>query len=476
MKNCIILIIFLLFGGLAEAKDVEITESKKAYPEGKGLIFRLTLKDKHGTQFNLNEPQKFLSKSAIERRQKQGLPIDSTDLPLSSEYLNIISHTGVNIVGKSKWNNTVLVFSKDFKKIEKSTQLPFVNGFIHVWTEPDSLEAKLKRSRPHNTFNKWDTITDSYYGIAEEQIKMLNGMKLHNAGYKGSGVTIAIIDGGFRNVDVIPSFKDINIKGEKDFVYPISKSVYNEIDHGTKVLSDMAMDIPNVFIGTAPDASYWLLRSEDKTAESLVEEDYWAEAAEFADSVGADIINSSLGYDEFDDHSVSHKYKDMDGESTLISHTASMLASKGMILVCSAGNNGMGAWKKIVFPSDAKDVLCVGAVNHSLQNAPFSGVGPTQDGRIKPDVMAMGSPAAVITGRGTIIQDNGTSFAAPILGGLVACLWQALPHMTAKQIMELVRRCGSNARTPDNIFGYGIPDFYKAFMLGKGYDDKTEQK
>jgi subtilisin family serine protease len=225
--------------------------------------------------------------------------------------------------------------------------------------------------------------------------------------------------------------------------------------------------IPFFYIGTAPKASYWLLRTEDQQSEQEVEEDYWTMAAEFADSAGVDIISSSLGYNEYDNHLGDYRLRDLDGKTALISRTASMLAGKGIILINSAGNLGMGPWKKITFPADAQDILTVGAVNNDRKNAPFCGVGPTQDGRVKPDVTALGSPASLISGRGTIIRDMGTSFSTPIVAGLVACLWQALPNKTALEIIDLIRQTSSQYQYPDNVYGYGIPNFWRAYMIGK---------
>ena len=304
---------------------------------------------------------------------------------------------------------------------------------------------------------------------------MLVGQRLHNIGHKGKGMTIAVLDGGFQNVDVIPAFKHANIVGTKDFVFPNSQYFFQETDHGTKVLSAMASNEPQVLIGTAPEARYWLLRCEDQQTEQAVEEDYWAMAAEFADSVGADIITSSLGYNEYDHASCYHQ-RDLDGKTALISRTASMLAKKGIVLVNSAGNSGMGPWKKISFPADARDILTVGAVNIEKKNAPFSGVGPTQDGRVKPDVMALGSPATLISGRGTIVRDMGTSFSTPLVAGLVACLWQAFPDKTALEIINLVRQSGSSWKEPDNIFGYGIPNFWRAYMIGKAANKREQSE
>ena len=190
-------------------------------------------------------------------------------------------------------------------------------------------------------------------------------------------------------------------------------------------------------------------------------------AAEFADSIGADIISSSLGYNEYDGFPGYYHQRDLDGKTALISRTASMLAQKGIILVNSAGNSGMGPWKKIAFPADAKDILTVGALNTEKKNAPFSGVGPTQDGRVKPDVMALGSPASLISGRGTIVRDMGTSFSTPLVAGFVACLWQALPDKTALEIINLVRQTSNSYQQPDNIYGYGLPNFWRAYMIGR---------
>ena len=296
---------------------------------------------------------------------------------------------------------------------------------------------------------------------------MLLGQRLHNIGMKGKGMTIAVLDGGFQNADAIPALQHINIAGFKDFVFPNSLYFFQETDHGTKVLSALGANEPQVLVGSAPEARYWLLRCEDQQTEQPVEEDYWAMAAEFADSLGVDIISSSLGYNDYDDYPNYYHQRDLDGHTALISHTASMLAQKGIILVNSAGNSGMGPWKKIVFPADADHILTVGALNMEKKNAPFSGVGPTQDGRVKPDVMALGSPTALISGRGTIVRDMGTSFSTPVVAGLVACLWQALPQMSALEIMELVRKTSDSYQKPDNIYGYGMPNFWRAYMIGK---------
>lgn len=452
---------------------------KRKYPGGKFFIYRYTLKDKQGSPYSIEHPGRWLTHKSIERRRRQHLAIDSTDLPVSTKYLRQIEKmsdetvrrsqkrsTEWCIVGTSRWNNTVLVRSNDTAVFSSIAVLPCIARAERVWESPDSIPKMVKQNY-HNRFNAWDSIKGVTYGNGKEQIEMVSGQQLHRIGMKGKGITIAVLDGGFQNADVIPAFHHANIAGHKDFVYPNSPFFFQETDHGTKVLSAMAVNEPEVLIGTAPEARYWLLRCEDQQTEQPVEEDYWAFAAEFADSIGADIISSSLGYNDYDGDSAYYHQRDLDGQTALISHTASMLARKGIVLVNSAGNSGMGPWKKIAFPADANDILTVGALNTEKKNAPFSGVGPTQDGRVKPDVMALGSPAALISGRGTIVRDMGTSFSTPIVAGLVACLWQALPDKTAQEIIELIRQTSSSYQNPDNIYGYGVPNFWRAYMVGR---------
>ncbi len=243
------------------------------------------------------------------------------------------------------------------------------------------------RSHVRKGLNEWST-GNGVYGAADAQLKSLNGKRLHESGYSGKGMMIAVFDGGFMNVDKIPALHGIKLAGVKDFVVPESKNVFGEMEHGTMVLSTMAANAPDFYVGVAPEAQYLLIRCEDERTESLAEEDYWASAAEYADSCGVDVINSSLGYHGFDDASTNHHYYEQDGKTALISRTASMCADKGIVCVNSAGNDGMGTWKKINFPADATDILTVGSVNEMGVNAAFSAVGPTADGRIKPDVMA----------------------------------------------------------------------------------------
>lgn len=438
-----------------------------SFPGGKCQMYRLYLKDKDldHTPFSVNSPSEFLSQRSIDRRKRQGIPVDLTDLPVAPAYEKQVAEAGIEIVGKSKWNNTLLIRIHKDKELRKLDGLEFITKRKKVFQAPDSVSQRM-RSNVRKGLNEWSQ-GDGFYGAADAQLKSLNGKRLHESGYCGKGMMIAVFDGGFMNVDKIPALHKIKLAGVKDFVVSESKNVFGEMEHGTMVLSTMAANAPDFYVGVAPEAQYLLIRCEDERTESLAEEDYWASAAEYADSCGVDVINSSLGYHGFDDSSMDHHYYEQDGNTALISRTASMCADKGIVCVNSAGNDGMGSWKKINFPADAKDILTVGSINEHGMNAAFSAVGPTADGRIKPDVMAFGSPTCVITGRGSIINDNGTSFSSPLVAGMVACLWQALPGKTAKQIIKLVKLAGDNQQHPDNVFGYGVPDFWKAYQTGK---------
>ena len=454
--------LFVLAGNLQDGTK------RVRYKDGPAYIYRVSLTDKADTPYSFDHPTRFLSRRAIERRERQGLAIDSTDLPVSSHYVRLIKKEGVTIVGQSRWQNTVLIRLKDSTLVSGIRQLPCVKACKLVWLSPDSITPD-KRIDYQSHFEPYDSIPNEIYGTAADQIYNLKGDQLHRAGFLGKGMMIAVIDGGFKNADRIPELQKIKILGWHDFVSPNDPQLFSETDHGTKVLSIMGAYHPHIFIGTAPRAGYWLLRSEDQLTEQEVEEDYWTMAAEFADSVGCDVINSSLGYNEYDHKWMSYKQWQLDGKTAFVSRSAAMLAQKGIVLCNSAGNSGMGPWKKIGVPADAENILTVGAISdiETQRIAAFSSVGPTQDGRVKPDVVALGAPARVISGRGTITSSMGTSFSSPVVCGLVACLWQAMQDKTASEIIDIIRRTGNNYQHPDNIYGYGVPDFWQAFLKGK---------
>lgn len=425
--------------------------------------YRVYLKDKSQTEFSLVQPEKFLSQRSIERRNRQGIKVDSTDLPVCKTYIDKLVEQGGRYVLSSKWNNTVLMEVDNDAVPNRFLQNEFVKAVRKVWVKPDTVFVKAV-DRKKMVENKW-TKKDTYYGVAESQICMHHGDSLHRAGFRGKGMQVAVIDAGFLNVDLIKLFKGIEILGTRDFVNPRS-DIYAEHYHGLKVLSCMAANKPRVMVGTAPEAAYWLLRSEDNDTEQLSEEDYWSAAIEFADSVGVDVVNSSLGYFEFDNSADNYRYRDLDGKQAMISLSASAAVKKGMLVVCSAGNSGSSAWKKITPPADAEGVLAIGAVNDEKINADFSSIGNTADGRVKPDVMAMGFMTAVAGDNGSTAKGNGTSFSAPIFCGLATCLWQACPWLTVNELTEIIRRSSDRSEFPDNIFGYGIPDIWKAYRLG----------
>ena len=448
--------------------SVTMSAAKIKYPGKKTYIFRYALTDKTATQYSLEKPQRFLSHKSLERRKRQGLSVDSTDLPVCKQYIKQFQRKGALVIGTSRWQNTVLVRDTDSLFLASLDTMSIVKKSTCVFISPDSIDFPGDiRWNVHEDFNRWDSVKNDPYGRTRHQIEMLNGIYLHDAGFTGKGITIAILDGGFQNYERIPAFQYTRILGTHDFVNSCSEQMAGGLeftDHGTKVLSALAANAPEVAIGTAPDASYWLLRCEDPLTEQPVEEDYWTMAVEMADSLGADIINSSLGYYAFDGGRGNYRLQDLDGQTAFISRTASMIARKGMIHCNSAGNSGMGQWKKIGVPADAHDILTIGAIDNNGKLAAFSSIGPSHDGRIKPDVVAQGAPTVLISGRGTLIHDMGTSFSAPLVCGLVACLWQALPDKTAYEMMDIVRRSASQHQEPTNILGYGIPDFQKAYM------------
>lgn len=467
MRILLTLCTLILTVATLPAKDLQDGTRRIKYKDGPAYIYRVSLTDKQGCPYSLDHPTHFLTRRSMERRKRQGLSVDSTDLPVSPRYVKRLVTDEVTLVGQSRWHNTLLLCMKDTARIAAIRQEPFVKSCQLVWLSPDSVEVE-GRPKYHDRFEEHDSIKGEIYGIAAEQIQCLQGDRLHTAGLLGQGMMIAVLDGGFKNADRIPEFQKIDIRGYHDFIAPQEPRLFAETDHGTKVLSAMAIYHPYYFVGTAPKASYWLLRSEDQQSEQVIEEDYWTMAAEFADSVGCDVINSSLGYNEYDHKWMNYQLWQLDGKTSFASRTASMLADKGILLVNSAGNSGMGPWKKVGVPADADNILTVGAVSdmdvHRI--APFSSVGPTQDGRVKPDVVAIGAPARLVSGRGTITSGMGTSFSCPIVCGLAACLWQGMPHKTAKEVIELIRQNSDNYSHPDNIYGYGLPNFWRAFMIG----------
>lgn len=432
--------------------------------------YRLTLTDKAGSPYSIDRPEEFLSPKSIERRRRFGLSVDDHDLPVSPTYLRQISATGAHVFNVSKWNNTVQVTLPDTTDgtLSRLRALPFVESDLLVYVAPDSIDNDLSEPRESILENKLyhTAAPDSIYGVSQRQADQLHLPALHAMGYRGQGMTIGVIDGGFYNADLITAFDHSRILGTRNIAFP-GVDVYTQHPHGMMVLSCMAPDVPGSIVGTAPAASYYLIQSEDTRFEYRGEEDNWCAALEYADSLGVDVVTSSLGYVYFEAPAVKMQYHWLDGRHELNSRSASLAASRGILLCNSAGNEGDNEWKKIGFPADAPDILTVGAVDADSLNAVFSSLGYTADRRIKPDCMAMGRRTQLLSPTGNISRANGTSFSCPVMAGAVTCLMQACPDARPTDIIEAIHRVGHNSEHPDEVFGYGIPDLLKAYEILK---------
>ncbi len=411
--------------------------------------------DKQGTIGTLDAPHAYLSERAIERRTKQGIAIDSLDLPVSALYRDSIVRLGGRLVHQSRWHNGITISVDDNAVIGRIKACTFVR-----YVEQTQKSSMPFRRRKQPQMASQQTSGSLYSSVFTE---MLCLDSLHNRGYRGAGMQIAVVDNGFANVNRLVAFAEADIIGTKDFVQP-NGNVFAQGNHGTMVLSTIAAQWPNEYVGTATEAGFYLLRSEDDDSESIREVDAMVAAFEYADSVGADIITSSLGYYYFDDYTTDYTYAMHNGKTLRNSIAATIAARKGMMVCISAGNEGDKAWHYISSPSDADSILTVGAVTADQQHSSFSSLGPTADGRIKPDVCAMGSAVPVYTSDGEFAQANGTSFSCPIMAGMVACLWGALPELTNMQLRELILRFASQADVPDNTLGYGIPNAWETYL------------
>ncbi|WP_298648674.1 S8 family serine peptidase [uncultured Proteiniphilum sp.] len=422
--------------------------------------FRVYLKDKGNTVHSPDNPDTFLSGRAIERKKKEKVEIDESDLPVSRDYFTLVEKAGGKVVTYSKWFATLVVEVSDSLRIENIESLSFVDSVKYIWRGNRPLHGERARSRlvPTGCDEKVDA--DTEYGFTDAQFRMHNATTMSNAGFRGRGILIGMIDAGFTNFDVIPRFESVRLGGYMDFVP--DGSIFASSDHGTKVLSTMAADLPGLMIGSAPEATYWLLRSEDTSSEFPVEEDYWVRAVEFADSLGVDVINTSLGYNLFDDKSLNYTHAGLNGSISLMSMAADKAYEKGILIVVSAGNEGNKSWQKITPPADAKNVLAVGAVGTDSLIASFSSHGLTADGRIKPDLVSVGKETVTIGRDGSVGQTNGTSLSSPFLTGLIASLWSVNPALHRSELLDIVKRSSDRYVRPDSVYGYGIPDFHKA--------------
>jgi hypothetical protein len=424
-------------------------------------------KDKANSPYSISRPKEFLSDRSIKRRTNQKIAITERDLPPNPNYLSEIATTGAKILYKSRWINGALI-QTDEATLKKILNLTFVRG---LEGKGDIRNTRLNEQG--QTINKKDKfgnegILDN--GLSQTQLAMLGADKMHTKGYNGKGMLIGVLDSGFLNANKLTFFNDLfndkRVIGTWDFVNNES-NVYNDHNHGTNVLSCMAAFENSRIVGTAYKASYLLLTTEDVASETKREEANWLFGAEMADSVGVDVINTSLGYTEFDNPIQNYKYTDMNGDRALATRAADWAAQAGILVVVSAGNDGSGSWKYIGTPADADSIIAVGAVSSSQNIASFSSYGPSADGRVKPELSAQGANTTIGNTNGTVGLSSGTSFSSPLMAGFAASFWQAFPSLTNMQIRELLIRSANQYTNPDNRVGYGIPNFDKAYELAE---------
>ena len=426
-------------------------------------------KDKPELNTYLSNPISMLSQRSIDRRNRLKIPFDTKDAPIHSSYYNQIKNaSGISVMAKSKWLNAVHVRGEKAVIDNLVTAFNFIKAIEFANKSYRSTINPSENARKNNHLNKLDVLkTDFNYGVTNTQVTMIKANYLHQQGFTGKGMHIAVFDAGFPNVQSLDAFKRLRthnkLLGGYNFVTR-KANFYNGHSHGTHVLSDIAGYIENKFVGTAPDASFYLFITEDVNNETPLEESLWVEAAERADSLGVDIINTSLGYTTFDNPKYNYTYDDMNGSTTFISRGAEIGASRGMMLVASAGNSGRKPWKYISAPADAASVLAIGAVDAQGSIASFSSFGPTSDNRVKPDILAHGQNVYMINYNSDAPSlGSGTSLASPLIAGAIACLWQAFPNVSQVEMLQKIRESADKYENPTHQFGYGIPNFEKIF-------------
>ncbi|MGB0838581.1 MAG: S8 family serine peptidase [Chitinophagales bacterium] len=437
--------------------------------------YLVILSDKNNNIHEIVHPHTFLSQRAIERRKTQDINLSQSDLPVNTSYIEGVARVGAKVRFSSRWFNAIVVeiaAEGKEKQLEALTALFYVQEVLPL---SQSKRERKKRNKPLQGFSiqqNSQMVTEAdavFYGSTFRQINMLAGDFLHANGYTGEGMHVAIIDAGFKNADELPVFDALRERGKLHTGYDFVEGDEDVFDvgstHGTHVFSIMAGNLPGTYVGSAPDADYWLFRTEDASSENLVEEFYWIAAAEFADSVGVDVINTSLGYTTFDDPSMNHSYSDLDGNTTYITRAADLAAAKGILVVSSAGNQGNKPWKHITAPADGDSVLTIGAVDSMQTYSSFSSLGPTSDGQIKPDIVGQGTATAYARYTGSYSVGNGTSYASPLVAGLATCLWQANPDRSNMDIIQAIQKSANQYENPDEFVGYGVPNFYTANLI-----------
>lgn len=426
--------------------------------------------NKPNAQFYLDNPLQMLTQRALDRRTTQGIALNINDAPIEQTYINeVASYEGITVKAKSKWLNCVHVRG-NVSSINALSELSFVDTIVFA-DDALNTSGKIRVPKANSPVNKNMDVTENFnYGNSQNQIEMLNGHLLHQANFTGTGKIIAVLDSGFMNVNSTAPFQrmfDNNlILGGYNYVSQ-NDNVYSLHNHGTLTLSCMGGYVDGQLVGTAPNAQYYLFVTEDVTDENPVEESYWVEAAEEADRLGADIISTSLGYYGYNNPNYSHVYSNMTGNEAFASKGANIAFSKGMIVVASAGNSGASPepMNHIGVPAEATNVLAVGAVRFDESYAAFSSIGPGYPNRIKPDVMAQGQASTVANTSGTIQTASGTSFSCPIMAGMIASFWSALPEFSNQEIIQFVKQSADRYTNPNEQYGYGIPDFQLALDM-----------
>ncbi len=434
-------------------------------------IYWVQFTDKNDSPYSIDAPEAYLSQRALDRRARLGIEIDEYDIPVNPQYLQAVAACGAQILNPSKWLNGVTVYSSSTDVIDAINALDFVEVVRNCENNPEAQRRKEIWLAQEMKVSGSPARAKDFYGGAHDQVFQLKVNELHDMGYDGTGVVIAVLDGGFVGTPEQSCFDNMREEGRllgvRDFVYG-SMTVYSQSAHGTSCLSTIGAYDPNNMVGTAPKASFYLLHTEDGNSETIAEEYNWVSGAEYADSLGVDVCSTSLGYIDFDDEMAqwNHPFEHYDGHTAPMTIGAEIAASRGMICLNSAGNEGGGTCT-LGIPADAEHILTIGAVDANGERAYFSSVGPTYDGRIKPDVMAMGQDTYVAGDPGSwwgaYYNGSGTSFSCPVMAGAVACLRQAFPSASVQEICDVVRQCGDRANNPDSYYGYGIPDFTRAF-------------
>ena len=427
--------------------------------------------DKVNVEEAIANPLSILTQESLARKQLHNIPVDLRDVPVNENYLSILKQQeGISVRAKSKWLNCAHVLG-NIQDIDALKNLDFVSGIEYANNNLNQRDQLLEEA----IISKLESQTDFNYGPTENQIRMLGTDYLHKKNFTGEDMIIAVLDAGFPKAKDISALQRLRLLGGYDF--PGRSSNFDDpdlSDHGTLVLSTMGGYLEDIFVGTAPDASYYLFRTEIDASETPVEESYWVEAAERADSLGVDIINSSLTYHFFDNPNYNYSSEELDGKTAFVSRGANIAMEKGILVVVSAGNTGDDDYPGVGAPADS-NVLTVGAVDPDKVYAPFSSIGPAADRRIKPDVMAQGINVIAANEFEQLVAVDGTSFSSPLIAGSIAGLWQAIPSYTNLQIMDLVRSTSSQYNNPDNILGYGIPDFKKALDLVLGPQQSIDE-